>query len=109
MRKYPCVALRENGTDMSERVFCYHCRSYHAGEQVRLIQTKNGKRWRCDKSLGARLDSVETRDAFGAAVRRLNQALAGERNAARLPHCVREVLGPLPRAHGSGEVGEVGA
>lgn len=77
---------------MSDKVFCYHCRSYHTSEQVRLIQTKNGKRWRCKQSLQASRASTEARDAFGEAVRRQNQLIALEQDAISMPHCVIEAL-----------------
>jgi hypothetical protein len=31
---------------MSETAFCYHCRTHHPKEEMRLIDTKAGKRWR---------------------------------------------------------------
>ena len=77
---------------MSEKVYCYHCRSYHTSEQVRLVQTKNGKRWRCKQSLQASRSNTEARDAFGESVRRQNQLIACQQDAISVPHSVLEAL-----------------
>lgn len=79
---------------MSDKVFCYHCRSYHPSEEVRLIQTRSGKRWRCEKSIRAGRTAVELRDAFGASVRETNRQRELELAQAgrATPHCVRELL-----------------
>jgi hypothetical protein len=34
-------------------VYCYHCCAQHPKEQMRLVATKTGNRWRCKKSMDA--------------------------------------------------------
>jgi hypothetical protein len=34
-------------------VYCYHCCAQHPKEQMRLVATKTGNRWRCKKSIDA--------------------------------------------------------
>jgi len=36
---------------MSNTLYCYHCRTHHAQDQMRLVVSKSGKRWRCIKSI----------------------------------------------------------
>lgn len=59
---------------MTDRAFCYHCRVHHPLEQMVVIETKTGPRWRCLKTLMAAQRSVEERDAFGRAKSEANRA-----------------------------------
>jgi hypothetical protein len=34
-------------------IYCYHCCAQHPKEQMRLVMTKTGNRWRCKKSIDA--------------------------------------------------------
>ena len=62
---------------MSEFVYCYHCRTQHPREEMRLIATKTGKRWRCITSIKAVAQSDRaTREAFGRQVTDMNRAQA---------------------------------
>lgn len=36
---------------MSDQLYCYHCRTYHPSNEMRQIDTKGGKRWRCIESI----------------------------------------------------------
>jgi len=96
LRNTACVTFDEDGYAMPEKVFCYHCRCDHTSEQVRLIQTKSGKRWRCYKSLSARRSSTEARDAFGASVSQLNKSMAAQPDLETMPHCVLDILRSPP-------------
>ena len=77
---------------MIDKVYCYHCRSYHALEDVRLVQSKSGKRWRYLKSIASSQASREQRDAFGRAVSQLNQSIGLDRARRTLPHAVKELF-----------------
>lgn len=77
------AALAAPGT-----AFCYHCRAHHPVEEMRLITTRSGKRWRCKRSIDATHGNRETRDAFGRTVTALHQAEAEDR--------ARSFLHPLP-------------
>jgi hypothetical protein len=33
--------------------FCYHCGAHHPVEEMRQIETRAGKRWRCIRSIKA--------------------------------------------------------
>ncbi len=59
---------------MSETVFCYHCRTRHPKADVRQIETKGGKRWRCHKSIEATKAGAAERAAFGQRMTELNRA-----------------------------------
>lgn len=61
---------------MTDKLFCYHCRTYHSRDKLRQVATRSGYRWRCIASLqGARLP-IRERDAFGRAQSVQNQAEA---------------------------------
>lgn len=45
--------------------YCYHCGLYHPETEMRRIDTKGGKRYRCKASLEAVRKSQSERDAFG--------------------------------------------
>lgn len=61
---------------MSETAFCYHCRTHHPKEEMRLIDTKAGKRWRCIRSIEATKKGRLEREAYGRQVTAMNKAEA---------------------------------
>jgi hypothetical protein len=61
-------------TETEETKFCYHCRTRHPIEDMRLIVTKTGKRWRCIQSIKATQKSQEARAEFGRQVSQMNSA-----------------------------------
>ena len=62
---------------MPEIIFCYHCKTSHPREEMRLRVTKSGKRWRCIKSIQAvKQNTREQRDAFGKRVTEANKSAA---------------------------------
>jgi hypothetical protein len=63
---------------MPDSLYCYHCRSYHPKEEMRQIDTKGGKRWRCIKSIEATKKGRAEREAFG---RRMTEANKEEQAA----------------------------
>lgn len=67
----------------SETIFCYHCARHHPREEMRQIETKGGKKWRCIKSIEATKRDVAQRDAFGQTVTAVNRAEAQARIKAR--------------------------
>ncbi len=77
---------------MVDKVYCYYCRSYHAPEEVRLVQSKSGKRWRCLKSIASSQASREQRDAFGRSVSELNRLIGLDRARRSLPYPVKELF-----------------
>jgi hypothetical protein len=54
--------------------FCYHCRSHHPLTEMRQIETKAGKRWRCIKSIEATKQDRAAREAYGRQVSEMNKA-----------------------------------
>lgn len=64
---------------MSETAYCYHCGTRHPKTEMRQIETKAGKRWRCLKSILATKRSVAERDTFGRRVSAENKAEAQSR------------------------------
>jgi len=76
---------------MSETAFCYHCGTHHPIEEMRQILTKNGKRWRCVKSIEATKIGITKRDAFGQGITAINKVEAQAKirrmaNPERNPH-----------------------
>jgi len=63
-------------TLMSETIYCYHCGTRHPKEEMRQIETKGVKRWRCIKSIEATKRGTAERDAFGQRVSAINKAEA---------------------------------
>lgn len=61
---------------MADTLYCYHCRTYHPREEMRQIDTKGGKRWRCIKSIEATKRSAAEREAFGRQMTAINKAEA---------------------------------
>lgn len=68
--------------------FCYHCRTHHPVEEMRQMQTRSGKRWRCKKSIDATHAARAARDAFGRSITEMHRA---ETEAKQ-----RSFLHPLP-------------
>jgi hypothetical protein len=69
---------------MSTTLFCYHCGRHHPKEEMRQIETKAGKKWRCIKSIEATRQGVAERDAFGKQVTSMNSAAQREKSKALL-------------------------
>jgi hypothetical protein len=67
----------------SETIYCYHCARHHPREEMRQIETKVGKKWRCIKSIQATRKSATQRDAFGKTVTTINRAENQARTQAR--------------------------
>lgn len=64
---------------MSDTIYCYHCRTRHPKEEMRQVESKGIKRWRCKKSiLGARKSAAE-RAAYGQEITNANRELARTR------------------------------
>ena len=63
--------------------YCYHCGKSHPEEEMRLLQTKGGSRWRCIKSIEATKKSTAERDAFGKLVSAANAELSSARMRAK--------------------------
>ncbi len=61
-------------TTTTETAFCYHCRSHHPKTEMRLIETKAGKRWRCIRSIEATKQGQAAREAYGRQVSEMNKA-----------------------------------
>jgi hypothetical protein len=68
----------------SENIYCYHCGRHHPREEMRRIETKGGKKWRCIKSIEATKKSSTQRDAFGKTVTTINKAENQARIKARM-------------------------
>jgi hypothetical protein len=61
---------------MSQMHFCYVCRIHHPAEEMSVIHTRAGRRWRCLRSIAAAKTPSAERDAFGSIQTEINQALA---------------------------------
>jgi hypothetical protein len=59
---------------MTDSVFCYHCRVHHPINEVRKVNTKLGKRWRCVKSIAASRNGLQAREEFGRQTTAINKA-----------------------------------
>jgi hypothetical protein len=59
--------------------YCYHCRTHHPVEEMKLLVTKTGSRWRCIKSIEAVKRSKDERDQYGRQVSAANQSEASSR------------------------------
>ena len=68
----------------AENIYCYHCGRHHPSGEMRQIETKNGKKWRCIKSIEATKKSSSQRDAFGKTVTMINKSENQARIKARL-------------------------
>ncbi|HLA33385.1 MAG TPA: hypothetical protein VJ001_00810 [Rhodocyclaceae bacterium] len=72
----------------TETKYCYHCGTHHPIDEMRQIETKAGKRWRCIRSIKATQISPEARAAFGRQVSEMNAAES--RNRARRTNELRQ-------------------
>ena len=61
---------------MSDKRYCYCCRTHHPAEQMRRFATRNGERWRCLRSIEAARGQPGERDAFGRRQSELNRLAA---------------------------------
>lgn len=68
---------------MAETAYCYHCAKHHPIEEMRQLETRTGKRWRCIKSIEATKKQVSERDAFGQSVTANNRSLNRNRAQAQ--------------------------
>jgi len=59
--------------------YCYHCRTHHPVEEMKLLVTKTGSRWRCIKSIEATKQSRAAREAFGRQVTANNKSEARDK------------------------------
>lgn len=59
---------------MSDTAYCYHCGRHHPKEEMRQIESKAGKKWRCIKSIEATKRGIAERDAFGKQVTAINSS-----------------------------------
>jgi hypothetical protein len=64
---------------MAETAFCYHCRQHHPKSEMRQIETKSGKRWRCIRSIEATRQGPAAREAYGRQVSEMNKSEAQSR------------------------------
>ncbi len=76
----------------AETIYCYHCARHHPRQEMRQIETKGGKKWRCIQSIQATKKTSAQRDAFGKTVSAINSAENQARIKARL-HAERLVAG----------------
>jgi len=73
----------------TEPTYCYHCRMHHPRDEMRLIVTKTGKRWRCIRSIEATQQGPEAREAYGRQVSEINKAESKSR-AQRMNNLLQE-------------------
>ena len=90
-----CIVDSEDEITMTDTVFCYSCRKYHAREEVTLVQSKGVKRWRCLKSIAESRKSRDQRDLFGKETSALNQAIRQRQSPHSLPRPVLELFETL--------------
>jgi len=86
------IVFSENMATMTDKVFCYHCRNYHPSIEVRQVESKGVKRWRCLKSIVSSQTSRTQRDAFGKTVSETNRKVSLENSRQTLPRSVLEVF-----------------
>jgi hypothetical protein len=55
---------------------CYQCHISHPEEEMRLINTKAGRRWRCVRTIKASKKPAIERDRFGEMIRAINVEIA---------------------------------
>lgn len=67
----------------AETLYCYHCARHHPREEMRQIDNKGRKKWRCLKSIEATRQNVAQRNAFGQTVTAVNRSEAQARIRAR--------------------------
>jgi len=68
----------------SATIYCYHCGRNHPREEMRQIETKGGKKWRCIQSIAATRKNSRQRDAFGKTVTAINKSENQARIKSRL-------------------------
>jgi hypothetical protein len=68
----------------TETIYCYHCTRHHPRQDMRQIETKGGKKWRCIQSIQATKKTSAQRDAFGKTVSAINSSENQARIKARL-------------------------
>jgi hypothetical protein len=64
---------------MPDTVYCHYCHIQHPREEMRLVVTKTGKRWRCSNSLKTMAKAVKdiaSRDSYGREKTDANKAEA---------------------------------
>jgi hypothetical protein len=61
---------------MTDTMFCYSCRTSHPAEQMYLVPTKRGRRWRCLRSIAEASRQRSERDAFGQRQTAINREQA---------------------------------
>jgi hypothetical protein len=59
---------------MADTLYCYHCRTHHPKEEMGQVPTKDGKRWRCIKSIEGANKGRAAREAFGRQTTANNKA-----------------------------------
>ncbi len=85
-----CARNADSPESMStELTYCYHCRTHHPRNEMRLMVTKTGKRWRCIRSIEATQQGREAREAYGRLVSEINRAESKSR-AQRLNNLLQE-------------------
>jgi hypothetical protein len=67
-----------------ETVYGYRCGRHHPREEMRQIETKGGKKWRCIRSIQVIKKSSAQRDAFGKTATSINRAENHTREISRL-------------------------
>lgn len=68
----------------TETIYCYHCGRHHPRQEMRQIETKGGKKWRCIQSIVATKKNAAQRDAFGKTVTAINTSENQARIKSRL-------------------------
>ncbi|MDP2783110.1 MAG: hypothetical protein Q8O38_00760 [Sulfurimicrobium sp.] len=76
---YNLPTLLIESARMAETAFCYHCRQHHPKTEMRQIETKAGKRWRCIRSIEATRQGQAAREAYGRQVSEMNKSEAQSR------------------------------
>jgi hypothetical protein len=71
----------------TEQTYCYHCRSHHPRNEMRLIVTKTGKRWRCIRSIEATQQGAAAREAYGRQISEINKAESKSRRNGSTTSC----------------------
>lgn len=70
---------------MEDRIYCYHCMTYHPAGQMRRVDTPRGGRWRCIRSIAGASNSTAERDAFGGRQTELNRLRARQLQESATP------------------------
>lgn len=76
---------------MPNTYYCYHCAKHHPAEEMRQIDTKGGKRWRCIASIEATKKGPEARAAYGRKTSESNKAEGREK--------IKRLLNPELKQH----------